>query len=81
MDCYQWSPTLTGTDRYLQLLKENKEKGYLGRERNYVPGVDGPAGGPEITTNYPTPQQALGIKGTDRRPGNDTGYGGGNKLY
>ena len=53
----------------------------MGREKNYVPGVNGPAGGPEIHTNYPTPQQALGSKGTDRRKGNDTGYGGGDKLY
>ena len=68
-------------DRYLQLLKENKERGYMGREKNYIPGVDGPAGGPEIHTNYPTPQQALHTKGTDRRPGNDTGFGGGDRLY
>ncbi|RMZ79346.1 hypothetical protein DV737_g3462, partial [Chaetothyriales sp. CBS 132003] len=68
-------------DRYLQLLKDNKEKGYLGKERNYVPGVNGPAGGPEIPSSFPTPQQALGIKGTDRRKGNDTGYGDGAKLY
>jgi hypothetical protein len=72
---------LMDLDRYLQLLKENKERGYMGREKNYIPGVDGPAGGPEIKTNYPLPQQALGSAGTDRRPGNDTGYGGGNKLY
>ncbi len=25
------------TDRYLQLLKENKEKGYRGRQQNYQP--------------------------------------------
>ena len=69
------------TDRYLQLLKENKERGYMGREKNYVPGVDGPSGGPEIQSNYPTPQQALGFAGMDRRPGNTTGFGAKDKLY
>ncbi|KAJ4524939.1 hypothetical protein HRR78_003086 [Exophiala dermatitidis] len=62
--------------RYLQLLKGNKEKGYRGRQQNYVPGVDGPAGGPEIQTTYPTAQQAKGAKGSDYRPGNTTGNGG-----
>ncbi|KAL2434050.1 hypothetical protein ABEF94_014562 [Exophiala dermatitidis] len=63
-------------ERYLQLLKGNKEKGYRGRQQNYVPGVDGPAGGPEIQTTYPTAQQAKGAKGSDYRPGNTTGNGG-----
>ncbi|KAK5047890.1 hypothetical protein LTR84_006078 [Exophiala bonariae] len=63
-------------DRYIQLLKENKEKGYRGRQQNYVPGVDGPSGGPEVLTDYPTAQQAKGIKGSDLRPGNTTGHGG-----
>src|ERR1700761_4132413 len=30
-------------DRYLQLLKENREKGYRGQMLNYEPGVTGPA--------------------------------------
>ncbi|KIW59017.1 hypothetical protein PV05_03501 [Exophiala xenobiotica] len=67
-------------DRYLQLLKSNKEKGYRGRQQNYMPGVDGPAGGPEIHTDYPTAQQAKGAKGSDYRPGNTSGQGG-NTLY
>ncbi|KAI9877256.1 MAG: hypothetical protein M1823_007132, partial [Watsoniomyces obsoletus] len=66
--------------RYIQLLKENREKGYLGRQQNYIPGLDGPTGGPEIQTKYPTPQTALGVKGSDKRPGNSTGFGGGT-LY
>lgn len=53
----------------------------MGRQMNYIPGVDGPAGGPEILTNYPTPQQALGSKGSDKRPGNTTGFGGGDARY
>lgn len=63
-------------DRYIQLLKENKAKGYRGQQQNYIPGVDGPAGGPEILTNYPTAQQAKGGKGSDLRPGNTSGHGG-----
>lgn len=63
-------------DRYIQLLKENREKGYRGRQQNYVPGVDGPSGGPEILTDYPTAQQAKGGKGSDLRPGNTSGNGG-----
>ncbi|KIV97822.1 NADH-ubiquinone oxidoreductase 12 kDa subunit, mitochondrial [Exophiala mesophila] len=63
-------------ERYLQLLKENREKGYRGQQQNYMPGVDGPAGGPEIYTNYPTAQQAKGTAGSDSRPGNTTGKGG-----
>lgn len=68
--------SFANTERYLQLLKGNKEKGYRGRQQNYVPGVDGPAGGPEIQTTYPTAQQAKGAKGSDYRPGNTTGNGG-----
>ena len=64
------------SERYLQLLKENREKGYRGQQQNYMPGVDGPAGGPEIYTNYPTAQQAKGTAGSDSRPGNTTGKGG-----
>lgn len=52
----------------------------MGQQFNYIPGVDGPEGGPEIKTNYPTPQQALGSKGTDHRKGNTSGDGG-NTLY
>ncbi|KIX05229.1 uncharacterized protein Z518_06101 [Rhinocladiella mackenziei CBS 650.93] len=63
-------------DRYIQLLKSTKEKGFRGRQQNYVPGVDGPAGGPAIHTDYPTAQQAKGSKGSDYRPGNTSGKGG-----
>ena len=52
----------------------------MGQQFNYIPGVDGPEGGPEIHTDFPTPQQAKGAKGTDRRPGNTSGDGG-NTLY
>lgn len=72
----QYLTDLLFQERYIQLLKENREKGYRGRQQNYVPGVDGPAGGPEILTDYPTAQQAKGIKGSDHRPGNTTGRGG-----
>jgi len=64
-------------DRYIQLLKENREKGYRGQQQNYVPGVTGPAGGPEIATNYPTVQQAFGSRGSDFRKGNTAGTGKG----
>ncbi|KAI1613345.1 NADH dehydrogenase [Exophiala viscosa] len=67
-------------ERYLQLLKSNKEKGYRGRQQNYLPGVDGPAGGPAIHTDYPSAQEAKGAKGSDYRAGNTTGQGG-NTLY
>jgi len=63
-------------ERYLELLKSNREKGYRGRQQNYVPGVDGPAGGPEIHTDYPTVQDAKGSKSSDYRRGNTTGKGG-----
>jgi hypothetical protein len=62
-------------DRYIQLLKENREKGYRGQQQNYIPGVTGPAGGPEIATNYPTVQQAFGSRGSDFRKGNTAGTG------
>ena len=65
-----------GPDRYLQLLKSTREAGYRGRQQNYLPGVDGPAGGPEVVTDYPSAQQAKGSKGSDKRPGNTTGKGG-----
>jgi hypothetical protein len=68
--------TLQLAERYLELLKSNREKGYRGRQQNYVPGVDGPAGGPEIHTDYPTVQDAKGSKGSDYRRGNTTGKGG-----
>ncbi|KAJ9603217.1 hypothetical protein H2200_012512 [Cladophialophora chaetospira] len=63
-------------ERYLQLLKSTRESGYRGQQQNYIPGVDGPAGGPEILTNYPTVQEAKGSRGSDLRPGNTTGKGG-----
>lgn len=64
------------SERYIQLLKENREKGYRGRQQNYIPGIDGPSGGPEVSTDYPTAQQAKGSAGSDNRPGNTTGKGG-----
>ncbi|OQU99879.1 hypothetical protein CLAIMM_05452 [Cladophialophora immunda] len=67
-------------DRYLQLLKSTREAGYRGQQQNYIPGVDGPAGGPEIHTDYPSAQEAKGSRGTDHRPGNTTGKGG-DTLY
>ncbi|EXJ54725.1 hypothetical protein A1O7_10066 [Cladophialophora yegresii CBS 114405] len=63
-------------DRYLQLLKSTREFGFRGRQQNYIPGVDGPAGGPEVLTNYPSAQEAKGSRGSDTRPGNTTGKGG-----
>ncbi|KIW14725.1 hypothetical protein PV08_07509 [Exophiala spinifera] len=67
-------------DRYIQLLKSNNNKGFRGQQQNYIPGVDGPLGGAEIPTDYPTVQQAKGSKGSDYRPGNTSGQGG-NTLY
>jgi len=67
-------------DRYLQLLKSTRESGYRGRQQNYIPGVDGPAGGPEVQTNYPSAQEAKGSRGSDMRGGNTTGKGG-DTLY
>ncbi|OAP55581.1 hypothetical protein AYL99_10554 [Fonsecaea erecta] len=64
------------TDRYLQLLKSTREAGFRGQQQNYIPGVDGPAGGPEVHTDYPSAQEAKGSRGTDHRPGNTTGKGG-----
>lgn len=66
-------------DRYIQLLKENREKGYRGQMLNYQPGVTGPALSEElqIKSNYPTVQQAMGSKGTDFKKGNTSGAGGG----
>lgn len=75
-----WLLSRTYADRYLQLLRDTKDRGYMGQQFNYTPGVDGPSGGPEIKTNYPTPQQALGGRGTDHRKGNTSGDGG-NTLY
>jgi len=63
-------------DRYLQLLKSTREAGFRGQQQNYIPGVDGPAGGPEVVTDYPSAQQAKGSRGSDTRPGNTTGKGG-----
>lgn len=60
----------------MQLLKENREKGYRGQQQNYVPGVSGPElGGPEIPGHFPTVQQAMGERGTDKRKGNTIGAG------
>ncbi|OAL31246.1 hypothetical protein AYO20_08301 [Fonsecaea nubica] len=67
-------------DRYLQLLKSTREAGFRGQQQNYIPGVDGPAGGPEVHTDYPSAQQAKGSRGSDLRPGNTTGKGG-DALY
>ncbi|KIW74502.1 hypothetical protein Z517_12442 [Fonsecaea pedrosoi CBS 271.37] len=67
-------------DRYLQLLKSTREAGFRGQQQNYIPGVDGPAGGPEVHTDYPSAQQAKGSRGSDHRPGNTTGKGG-DALY
>ena len=66
-------------DRYIQLLKENREKGYRGQMLNYQPGVTGPALPEEktIASNYPTPQKALGTAGSDFKKGNTSGSGGG----
>jgi hypothetical protein len=68
------------TDRYLQLLKENREKGYRGQQQNYVPGVTGPelggsTGLPDVPGHYPVVQQALGEEGTDKRKGATIGAG------
>lgn len=66
-------------DRYLQLLKENREKGYRGQQQNYIPGVTGPelggsTGRPDVTGYYPTVQQAKGERGTDMRKGATIGF-------
>jgi len=67
-------------DRYLQLLKENREKGYRGQQENYIPGVTGPelggaTGRPDVPGYYPTVQQAMGEQGTDKRKGATIGAG------
>jgi hypothetical protein len=67
-------------DRYLQLLKENREKGYRGQQENYIPGVTGPelggtTGRPDVPGYYPTVQQAMGERGTDKRKGATIGAG------
>jgi hypothetical protein len=67
-------------DRYLQLLKENREKGYRGQQENYIPGVTGPelggaTGRPDVPGHYPTVQQAMGEQGTDKRKGATIGVG------
>lgn len=79
-----WRLTLRTTDRYLQLLKENREKGYRGQQQNYVPGVTGPelggsTGLPDVPGHYPVVQQAMGERGTDKRKGATSG--GGKDLY
>jgi hypothetical protein len=73
---------MTTSDRYLQLLKENREKGYRGQQENYVPGVTGPelggsTGLPDVVGHYPTVQQAMGERGTDKRKGATVGVGKG----
>jgi hypothetical protein len=69
-------------DRYIQLLKENREKGYRGQMLNYDPGVTGPAlpADKQIASDYPTVQQAKGTKGSDFKKGTTSGAGG-DTLY
>jgi len=74
-------PTLI-PDRYIQLLKETREKGYRGRQQNYLPNpADGqaPGAGPEILTDYPVVQGGRGAAGSDKRRGNTIGFGEGGK--
>ncbi|KAL9619566.1 MAG: hypothetical protein Q9160_005842 [Pyrenula sp. 1 TL-2023] len=60
-------------ERYLQLLKENREKGYRGKQQNYVAGVDGPEDGVKIQSEWPVVGRAKGIRGTvlERGKGED----------
>jgi len=76
VSCNPTTPLTTSIlDRYIQLLKENREKGFRGQQQYYVPGVTGPAGD-DTPTSYPVVQQALGAAGSDTRPGMTSGLGG-----
>lgn len=57
-------------ERYLQLLKSAKVHGYKGYEQNYAQDVNDKN---YIQTNYPTARDAMGMKGSDFRPGNTIG--------
>jgi hypothetical protein len=75
-----WRLIVQTTDRYLQLLKENREKGYRGQQQNYIPGVTGPelggsTGLPDVPGYYPVVQEAMGDRGTDKRKGATVGAG------
>jgi hypothetical protein len=64
------------------MLKERgkyQATGYIGKQKSYVPGVDGPEG-PEVPTNFPTVQERLGAKGSSKQKGITSGLGG-NTLY
>lgn len=66
-------------DRYIQLLKENREKGYRGQMLNYEPGVTGPElpADKAIASDYPIMQKAKSSAGSDFKKGNTSGSGGG----
>jgi hypothetical protein len=75
---------LPSLDRYIQLLKQNKEKGYRGRQQNYEPHeIEAALNHPEnvakyrVQTDYPIVQEAKGAKGSDKRKGNTIGVGPG----
>jgi hypothetical protein len=77
---YFWQLIHATTDRYLQLLKENREKGYRGQQQNYIPSVTGPelggsTGLPDVPGYYPIVQKAMGELGTDKRKGATVGAG------
>jgi hypothetical protein len=65
------------TDRYLQLLMQNRARGYRGQQQSYLRS---PIGYTEelkadVQEDFPTVQQAKGAAGSDKRPGYTTGFG------
>jgi len=57
-------------ERYLELLKTAKVRGYKGYEQNYLQAE---AEKNYIKTNFPTAAQAMGSKGSDFRLENTIG--------
>lgn len=55
------------TERYLQLLKTAKVRGFKQMEQNYL---QDPSEENYVHTNYPTARDAMGSKGSDYRLGN-----------
>ncbi|KAL9111348.1 MAG: hypothetical protein Q9227_004225 [Pyrenula ochraceoflavens] len=55
-------------ERYLELIKEHRQKGYRGQQQNFMPGVDGPEIPEEerkgFETKFPTARERMGSKGT-----------------
>lgn len=58
------------SERYLQLLKTAKVRGYKQLEQNYL---QDPSEENYVHTNYPTAREAMGSKGSDYRLGNSIG--------